>query len=282
MYREWTESTLKRFLKEGRGTGRGTDYKPWLQVQDISSQGRSTRVFSHKLQRVVHLMSDLQLNYFNCLEFDSHILEFKEQFPLLDFHELDLGLDKDLQKRIFDKETHVPHMQIVTFLITRLNEKGEEFQQARAIKLSSELDKKATIDRLEIQRRYFEQKGIDFGVVTEKEINKELSRNIGWVMTAFDIRDYPDLNKNISAIKSDLESHLYNYPAEKLQKVLQRIESAYHLDDGTGLVLFKHLIATKQISVNMARKLDPSNNVEWFEIEINNDDVRRDDYAVGG
>lgn len=38
------EGRIALFHKEGRGTGRGGDYKPWLTVQDVPSSGRVHRV----------------------------------------------------------------------------------------------------------------------------------------------------------------------------------------------------------------------------------------------
>lgn len=37
-----TVSSIQRKLKEGRGLGRGKDYKPWLMVHDVPSRGRSS------------------------------------------------------------------------------------------------------------------------------------------------------------------------------------------------------------------------------------------------
>jgi hypothetical protein len=63
-----SEATFQRWLKEGRGSGRGSTYKPWLTVRDLPSQGRSHRVFGHKSQRTHHLFSDLELAVFLILE----------------------------------------------------------------------------------------------------------------------------------------------------------------------------------------------------------------------
>lgn len=38
------EDRIALFHKEGRGTGRGDNYKPWLTVQDLRSSGRVHRV----------------------------------------------------------------------------------------------------------------------------------------------------------------------------------------------------------------------------------------------
>ncbi|MGL5666083.1 MAG: hypothetical protein ACRDD9_08160 [Shewanella sp.] len=47
-----TELQNQQWLREGRGSGHGS----WLTVRDISSQGRSHRVFGHKSQRTHHLL----------------------------------------------------------------------------------------------------------------------------------------------------------------------------------------------------------------------------------
>lgn len=33
---DWTQAKFERYVKEGRGKGRGKDYKPWITVQDGS------------------------------------------------------------------------------------------------------------------------------------------------------------------------------------------------------------------------------------------------------
>ncbi|MEQ2529423.1 TnsA endonuclease C-terminal domain-containing protein [Bacillaceae bacterium CLA-AA-H227] len=281
MIREWKDSTIKRFLKEGRGSGEGSEYKSWLQVQDINSQGRSTRTYSYKSQRVIHLLSDLQLYYWYLLEFDDMVLDVREQFPLLDFHEMNIPIDQELEKKLFSTKTDVPHVFIVSFMVTRIDQSGNSFYEARAIKSSTELTKKATIERLEMQRRYFEKKQIDFGVVTEMNINKQLARNIGWVLTAYDIQDYPNLVRNFLYLKEDLLRYLSNHTAT-FQMVFQRIEKDYQLDEGLGLILFKHLVATKQIKLDLNRKIDMSRNVEEYRIELPGIKSGGDKHAVNG
>ena len=35
---------IEKWIKEGRGSGIGINYKTWLKIQDVSSLGRSTRL----------------------------------------------------------------------------------------------------------------------------------------------------------------------------------------------------------------------------------------------
>ena len=76
------EARVQRFLAEGRGTGQGASYRPWLQIQDVSSIGRSHRPFGIKTQRVHHLLSDGEWKSFLRLEADPKILDIWEQFPM--------------------------------------------------------------------------------------------------------------------------------------------------------------------------------------------------------
>lgn len=57
-------SKIDRWIKEGRGSGVGSNYKSWLKIQDISSLVRSTRLKGIKTGRQHEFLSDLERNYF--------------------------------------------------------------------------------------------------------------------------------------------------------------------------------------------------------------------------
>ena len=78
----FSEVKIQKWIKEGRGSGRNHEYKQWLKVGDFSSQGRSHRIYGYKSWRTHHLFSDLELAVFFILEWKSHVLEVREQFPL--------------------------------------------------------------------------------------------------------------------------------------------------------------------------------------------------------
>ena len=48
----WSEKTYHRFLREGRGTGEGANYLPWVQIHDFPSNGISSRPPGIKTGRV--------------------------------------------------------------------------------------------------------------------------------------------------------------------------------------------------------------------------------------
>lgn len=64
---------IHKMLKEGRGAGRGKQYKPWIKVQDVLSLGRATRLKGIKTGRQHEFLSDMERNYFYILEFSDKI-----------------------------------------------------------------------------------------------------------------------------------------------------------------------------------------------------------------
>lgn len=41
---EWTEKKIEKYIKEGRGEGELSNYKPWLTIQNVSSSGNNNRL----------------------------------------------------------------------------------------------------------------------------------------------------------------------------------------------------------------------------------------------
>ena len=77
-----TETQIIKRIKEGRGAGRLSNYKPWLYVNEVPSEGRSQRVFSHLTGRIHHVLSDLEFAVFLLLDHNSAVTDIREQFPL--------------------------------------------------------------------------------------------------------------------------------------------------------------------------------------------------------
>jgi len=79
----WNSETKNaRWIKVGRGQGLGKNYKPWITVRDVPSDGRSHRVFSHLTQRTHRLLSDIELATFLLFQWRPDTTDIREQFPL--------------------------------------------------------------------------------------------------------------------------------------------------------------------------------------------------------
>ena len=252
----WDENKLKRWIQEGRGQGEGKEYKPWLTIQDYPSMGRATRIFGWTTQRIHHFFSDSQLKYFYLLDWEEKVVDIREHYPLLDLETVledtaDLKLDK-----FIDKKTKEPYILTTTFLIMLLNHDGQKSFAARSIKYASELSKKTTIEKLEIERRYWTAKGINWGIVTNKDINDVRAKNIEWIHSAMTSDDCNGLSRD--EFDDLLDGLLYRLidNQQNIREIISRFEKDYSLDAGAGLLLFKHLIAGKRIALDMDKPIN--------------------------
>lgn len=60
MFKRVRTSKFEKCSKEGRGSGIGANYKPWLNIQDVSSKGRSIRLKGTTLSSIS--LMDVQID----------------------------------------------------------------------------------------------------------------------------------------------------------------------------------------------------------------------------
>jgi len=248
---EWTEEKYKRFLREGRGQGEGKDYKPWLTIQDFPSKGRCHRIFGWKTGRIHHLFTDSEAKFFYLLEWEDAVVDIREHFPLLDFD--DWVKDReDLRFDLFtDKKSGLKYVISTSFLITVKTPDNKVKYVARSLKAASELERKISLERLEIERRYWQARGIDWGIVTNRDIPIVKAKNIEWVHSAR--YAYVDAGLTEDDLIELGEAFLYRLSQsnKSIRKTALEFDKDYGLDPGTGIFLFRYLLAVKRIKVNM-------------------------------
>ena len=246
----WNEEKLKRYLAEERGSGEGSNYKPWLTIQSMPSDGRASRMLGIKTGRVHHFFSDTQRKYFLTLDwFDETVVDIREHYPLLDLTKVVDDYDLDLRKYQDENEHYVL---TTTFLISKRMPNGEIVEFARSIKYASNLDKKSTLESLEVQRRYFEKKGIDFGIVTNKDLNMVQVKNIEWLNPIISM-NYK--HENISDIEMMIKSR---YKTEEIpfNKLLEAIDSDYGFEAGTAVLVFKSMVANRKVVIDFSHPIN--------------------------
>lgn len=259
-------SKIEKWIKEGRGSGIGVDYKPWLNIQDVSSLGRSTRLKGIKTGRQHEFLSDLERNYFYLTEFSDAVADIREQYPLLPLEETLVIADELGIKHPADPKTNEPIVMTTDFLLT-VNKGEGNVELARTIKMKDELLKERILEKFEIERVYWEKRGVDWGIVTELEIPKTLARNISYIHDYYDIQQY-DAFQNIDwQTIEDLSMELLKRVLDK-DKSIREITSVFdkevHLPLGSGMTLFYHLLAQKIIQIDM---LNPLNVEETMVIQ---------------
>lgn len=252
----WNENKYNRFIKEGRGQGAGKEYRPWLTIQDFPSMGRVSRIRGWKTGRIHHLLSDLQARYFYLLEWEDSVIDIREHFPLLDLEET-LQQKSDLNFKLFiDKESGYPYTLSTNFLITVNRTDGSNAYLARSIKMASELEQKKTLERLEIEHWYWAEKGIDWGIVTQNEISPVVTKNIEWVHSCLYSYVERGFSKDELVYFSDALIERLIDQKQSIRKITADFDKEFNCDMGTELFVFKFLISSKQIDLDMNKPID--------------------------
>lgn len=232
-----SEITTQKWIKDGRGAGSGKDYKPWLTVRDVSSEGRSHRIFGNKSQRTHHLLSDLELAVFLLLEWHPETEDIREQFPLRLEDTQALAIDARISHPAYQGVT-----QIMTsdFLVNTSNHKQPKF--ALQAKYSESLQDVRTIEKLELERRYWHQKSTPWLLVTEKDIPSVISQNISWLYPA----QREDLDMNSAQERVALYTHHFKQnPQSSVIDIAKQLDIAYSLPAGQSLLEIRQLLANR-------------------------------------
>lgn len=260
-----SDAKLQRYIKEGRGQGRGAEYHPWLNVHSIASRGRVSRVSGWKTGRVHHFLSDNETRYFYLCEWSDAVIDIREHYPLMDLYEMTDILDDDLVKKLMDRKTSTPHILTSTFLITIKNDEGQERQFARNIKEARDFEKNSVIERYEVIRRYWHQKCIPWSLVSSSEINAVRAKNIEWLHVARRLSDWGYSDQQIVG-ESQLLVELLSGGQGTIKNVIERFDNQFSGEVGKGLLLFKHLLATKRIKLDMDKPIDLNHSAKSIEL----------------
>lgn len=252
-----TQAVIDRRIKQGRGQGQGSDYLPWLLVQDVASRGLTTRIKGIKTKRVHHFLSQLELNYFYLLEWSDSVVDIREQYPLLPIEQT-IAIAQHCQIRHpRDPKTQNPIVMTTDFLISHTHGTGTK-EQARTVKTAADLQSERTIEKLEIERQYWLAKDIDWGIVTEHEIPMILAKNIGWLHPYFSTEDLSLSDQQIRRIATALTLRVATTNNQPLAEIAADCDDALGLPPGIGLSVARHLIANRQWLVDMNQPIQPS------------------------
>ncbi|MBB4825597.1 hypothetical protein HNO89_002833 [Sporosarcina luteola] len=260
----WTESKISRYIKEGRGQGDLSFYKPWLTIQDVPSKGRVHRFIGWKTARQHHLLSDLEFNYHCLCDWAENVIDIREQFPL--DRALTLKIAEDLSiKHPIDIKTGTPIVMTTDCFLT-MREGDSVVYKARTLKYEKDLNDERVIEKFELERAYWEQQGIDFAIVTEKELPITFISNLKFIRDAYFIND----NETLTLLMEE-----WNRFTGSVITNLQAFDMKYNFEVGTGISLYKHALAKKLLKVNMHEKISLNEDVSNVMVTAVSDSKKR-------
>lgn len=252
---KWSEKKIAAWQAQGYGQGSGPAYKPWLEVTDFSSQGRSRRVWGLKTHRVHHLFSDVEYDVLLVAEWSRSVTDIREQYPL------DRQLSQTIAQELKIRHPHYPGTQVpavmtADFFLT-VNDKGAERFVVLNAKRDEEAEQESSLDKLEIQRSYFEMLGIEHHLIYHSQLPKQKVRNIDWIREAQlkqgEIEPRPGY---YSALCSCMGRELHT-PLDtrvSLAVYCQSFDERHGLAPGSGLRVARMLIQERALMVDLESK----------------------------
>jgi TnsA endonuclease N terminal/TnsA endonuclease C terminal len=258
-------SVTEQRIAEGRGKGIGASYNPWLHVQDVATDGRAWRIKNWKTGRDHHFLSDHEHNYYLIAYWSQKVVDIREQFPL------PLETTLEIAKKIgiphpADRRKN-PVVMTTDFLVTVSTPTGN-VDWARTIKPSSQLQKQRVIEKLEIERIYWQTNNISWGIVTEREMPMVLVKNIEYLYSHYEIADRVSLSQDeIYGIAETLTS-LITQNSNSLKDATRLCDEKLGLQRGDSLTIARHLLATRQWLVDMNIPIEPGNQMALLAVSL--------------
>lgn len=240
-----TETQINKRIKEGRGAGQLSNYKPWLYVNEVPSEGRSQRVFSHLTGRVHHVLSDLEFAVFLILEHNSAITDIREQFPLNRDDTLSISTEGQLWH---PSQSGVNLVMSSDFLVNTSSKTMPKF--AIQAKYLNALKDPRTVEKLEIERRYWQLKNIPWFLVTEKEIDKVVLKNIDWL---YGVKGYFDelVTDELMRFFENMKTYFALHPNRKVIDICKEYDKAYGQELGDSLFDLRQMCAARLITFDI-------------------------------
>lgn len=253
------QKAIDERVRKGAGQGHGAHYVPWILAPSTSLDSHKYRTLGWKTGREHHLLSSLEFDVFCLLDWSPTVLDIREQFPLLPLSDT---LSIATQMRIphpheqFRRASPRKYIVMTTDLLIDIQTDTGVRQVALDIKPSGELDKRRTLEKLELARRYWAARNVDWGIITEFDYSSVMARNL-----REKIRPYRSLEGQI-----DLPSDEINELARALTtavrsgnhtltKTVRIFDQEYNLPAGYGVTLVRYLIATRQWTVDLTAPL---------------------------
>ena len=244
----WDYQHYLRYLKEGRGQGTGADYKPWIYIHDFPSRGISARIPGRTTGRIHHLLSRNEEYFFFILDADPEVLDIREQFPLR------LSETMELSRRMNIRHPWkggFPFVLTTDFLISK-----KDGLHARTVKCSDELENPRIIEKFSIERAYWSSRGVDWKIVTEKQIDRNKALNLQWLYSG----ESPESIIPDTGLRQKVRDALLELVgSDGLLKSggIVSFEDSFHLPPGSAITLYKSLILDGSVSPDLSQRLFP-------------------------
>jgi hypothetical protein len=239
---------IARQIKQGFGQGQGAQYKPWKLVQNTSTQGLATQEKGWKTDRPHHFLNILHFKFFLVCEWSLRVTDIREYYPLSIEDTVHIAKECGITHPVHT-DTKLHQIMTSDFLITKQQSIGT-VDCVRGVRYAKTLHSKRKLAELEIERRYWESRDIDWGIVTERDIPMVLVENVKKLYKHRTLNDRLNCSpKEVHIIACMLTQEVQQ--GQTLQNAGTVCDRSLGFDLGTGLTVALHLLATRQWCMDM-------------------------------
>lgn len=266
MARYYASPTKKRekSLKEGRGTGHGKNYKPSLQVQEVASHGRSTRIKGQTAAGRTHeMLSDNERSVLLSLDHATGVDDIREQVPL------DLKATVAIAARAGIKHPKVKNelSDLTTDFVVDVATSEGPVSAAIAVKSAADLCKKRVIEKLEIERRYWLERGISWQIATDREMLPERKQHDLWIYGWENLDELEEPRDGYwKELKETFLNELMVSSPRTIKSFIKEFDAKYSHTEGHCLAMIRHLIAAKIVRLAGCHFLDVEKATDQLQI----------------
>lgn len=248
---KWSEKIYLKRIREGRGQGELENYKPWVTVQEIPSKGISARIPGEKTHRLHHLFSRNEIAFFYLLEANEDVLDIREQYPLLDVLDTVRISEKAGINHPRDPVSRYPYAFTSDFfIVTRSGIK------VRSIKTYADLKNKRTLEKQEIERRYWEEAGYDWKIVTDTVIDFRKADNLAWLRMRVRCLQEMVSDREILTEAAWCFADCFKESVFPINVIAGDVEDLFGFEPGTGICVFAKTVLDRLIDIDLRRPFD--------------------------
>jgi len=231
---------------EVRGQGLKKDYQPFIYVHEMSSSGESVRVKSSTVGRIHHLLSGIELTAFLAFDHCARTVDIREQFPI----SIEDSLDVCRQLGIRHPQMHGNLKVVTTDLLIDFEDNS---QLAISVKSSSQFSHIRTTDKLQIEKAYWEGRGIKWHLFTELDGSDALRENLNWIRPYLDV-ETPIVHQLTESDIEDIMIRICKHTHDKVTRLCGKLDDQYQLEPGFHMTALRYSIAHHYIEAPLTEK----------------------------
>lgn len=237
-------------IRDGRGIYRGIKYKTWLEVHEVPSVALSSRIAGWKINRIHHLLSNMERDYFYIIQWEDCVIDIREQYPLLPLEETIIIANETNIKHPSINNGEFKNVALSTDFVITIDDGKTVRDIARTIKPTSKLSKRVK-EKYKIEEIYWGKRNIDWGIVTEKEINPIKAKNIRFLYSYYfwdrnNKLGEEEIKKRCCKFCEVLRKNNFN-----VMKTITENDRTMNYRVGESLSMFKYLLSHKVIKVDI-------------------------------